>query len=195
MDNLEASSLVRRFGAKVAEASHGKPILDVACGSGRNAFFLSSLGADVICMDRELTRLREHLAQNASTCITGANHRLVLHQIDLINDPWPFTSASVGGIVNVHFTLPALFPFFGTSLTPNGYLLLETVPGCGGNCMELPKKGELKAALEGFFSFEMYKEQPVGCPEKNAVTVKLAARRRVRLGSDSVLLGPARLPQ
>ena len=172
MDNLEASSLVRRFGAKVAGASHGKPILDVACGSGRNAFFLSSLGATVICMDRELTRLREYLAQNASTGI-------IAQQIDLINDPWPFTSASVGGIVNVHFTCPALFPFFGSSLSPNGYLLLETVPGCGGNYMELPKKGQLKAALEGFFSFEMYKERPVGHPERNAVTVKLVARRRV----------------
>ena len=177
MDNLETSSLVRKFGAKVAGASHGKPILDVACGSGRNAFFLSSLGATVICMDRELTRLREYLAQNASTGIEEAD-RLVPQQIDLINDPWPFTSASVGGIVNVHCTLPALFPFFGSSLMPNGYLLLETVPGCGGNFRELPKKGELKEALETDFEFEMYKEKPVGPAERNAVTVKLAARRR-----------------
>ena len=79
----------------------------------------------------------------------------------------------------MHFTLPALFPFFANSLIPKGYLLLETVPGCGDNFMELPKKGDLKAALEGFFSFEMYREQLVGPPERNAVTVKLAARRRV----------------
>jgi hypothetical protein len=179
MNKLEASSLVRRFGAKVVGASNSKPILDVACGSGRNAFFLSSLGATVICMDRELTRLRECLAMNTSTCVIDGADRLVPQQIDLLNDPWPFTSASVGGIVNVHFTLPALFPFFESSLTPNGYLVLETVPGCGGNCLELPKKGELKSALEDFFTFEMYKEQPVGLPERNAVTVKLAARRRV----------------
>jgi SAM-dependent methyltransferase len=178
MDNLEASSLVRRFGAKVVSASHGKPILDVACGSGRNAFHLSSLGANVVCMDRELTRLREYLTQNASTGnIVGAD-RIVPQQIDLINDPWPFTSASVGGIVNVHFTLPALFPYFESTLMPDGYLLLETVPGCGGNHRELPKRGELKAALEGSFSFEMYKEKPVGPLERNAVTVKLVARRR-----------------
>src|ERR1039457_7545498 len=101
MGNLKASSLVRRFGAKVAGASHGKPILDVGCGSGRNAFFLSYLGATVICMDRELTRLREYLAQNASTGIIEEADRLGPQQIDLINDPWPFTSASVGGIVNV----------------------------------------------------------------------------------------------
>jgi SAM-dependent methyltransferase len=180
MDNLEASSLVRRFGAKVAGASHGKPILDVACGSGRNAFFLSSLGATVICMDRELTRLREHLAQNASTCFIEGADRLVPHQIDLIKTHWPFDYESAGGIINVHFTLPTLFPFFANSLIPHGYLLLETVPGCGGNFLELPKKGELKTALEANFEFEMYKEKPVGTADRNAVTVKLVARRRAR---------------
>jgi len=179
MDNLNPSLLVRRFGSKVAAASLGKPILDVACGSGRNAILLSGLGCTVLCIDRDLSRLRELLSQDAESFSGDASRKLILQQIDLVNDPWPFTSASVGGIVNVHFTLPALFPFFGSSLMPNGYLLLETVPGCGGNYLELPKKGELKAALEGSFSFEMYKEQAVGAPERNAVTVKLAARRRV----------------
>jgi SAM-dependent methyltransferase len=179
MDNLEASSLVRKFGSKAAAATFGKPILDVACGAGRNALFLSDLGCTVLCMDRDLSSLRELVSQDAEGYSSGASGRLILQQIDLVNDPWPFASASVGGIVNVHFTLPALFPFFGGSLIPNGYLLLETVPGCGGNYMELPKKGELKAALEASFFFEMYKEHPVGPPDRNAVTVKLAARRRV----------------
>ena len=178
MNSLEASSLVRRFGAKVAAASRGKPVLDVACGSGRNAFFLSSFGATVICMDKELTRLRENLAQNTSTCIIEKADRLVPHQIDLITTPWPFEHESVGGIINVHFTLPALFPFFANSLIPDGYLLVETVPGCGGNFMELPKKGELKTALQANFKFEMYEEKPVRPAESEAVTVKLVARRR-----------------
>jgi SAM-dependent methyltransferase len=178
MNNLEVSSLVLKFGAKVVAASHRKPILDVACGSGRNAFFLSSLGATVICMDRELTRLREVLAQNASTGIIEETDRLVPQQIDLIKDPWPFDYGTAGGIINVHFTFPALFPFFASSLIPKGYLLLETVPGCGDNFMELPKTGELRTALEADFEFEMYKEKPVGPVESKAVTVKLVARKR-----------------
>jgi SAM-dependent methyltransferase len=180
MNNLEVSSLVRKFGAKVVCASHGKPILDVACGSGRNAFFLSSLGATVVCMDKELTRLREYLAHNGSKCFIEGAERLVTHQIDLVKAPWPFDYGSAGGIINVHFTLPALFPFFANSLIPSGYLLLETVPGCGDNFMELPKKGELKTALEANVEFEMYEEKPVGPAERNAVTVKLVARRRAR---------------
>jgi len=178
MGNLKVSSLVRRFGAKVAGATQGKPILDVACGSGRNAFFLSSLGATVTCMDNELTRLREYLAQNASVGSERAD-RLVPHQIDLVSERWPFDYGSAGGIINVHFTLPSLFPVFARSLIPNGYLLLETIPGCGLNYLDLPKKGALKKALESNFAFEMYQEKPVGPIELKAVTVKLVAGRRV----------------
>jgi SAM-dependent methyltransferase len=172
MNKLKASSLVSRFGAKVAAASQGKPILDVACGSGRNAFVLAALGTTVICMDKELTRLRDYLAQNP------ADDRLIPHQIDLVNDLWPFGRGRAGGIINVHFTLPALFPFFAKSLIPSGYLLLETVPGCGENFIELPKEGDLKRALEATFEFEVYIEKPVKPIESKAVTVKLLARRR-----------------
>jgi hypothetical protein len=129
-------------------------------------------------MDRELSRLREYLVQCASTCFIEEADRLIPHQIDLIKAKWPFEYGFAGGIINVHFTLPALFPFFANSLIPNGYLLLETIPGCGDNFMELPKKGELKTALETHFEFEMYGEKPVGPAERNAVTVKLVARRR-----------------
>ena len=85
---------------------------------------------------------------------------------------------SVGGIINIHFTLPTLFPQFESSLIPHGYLLLETVPGVGGNYLELPKGGDLKVALGDAFDFEFYKERHVGPPEHNAVTVKLLAMRR-----------------
>lgn len=174
MDKLEPSALIRRFGSKIAAASLDKPILDVACGSGRNALALCNLGCTVICMDRDLSGLQAHLSLDVGS---GASKRLIPYQIDLKKDPWPFEPRSVGGIVNVHFTLPSLFPLFGSSLVRNGYLLIETVPGCGGNYLELPAKGELKAAFEGAFAFEIYKERPVGPPDRNTVTVKLLARR------------------
>jgi len=147
MNKLVPSALIRRFGSKIAAASLDKPILDVACGSGRNAFFLWSLGCTVICMDRDLSGLQAQLSRSVDGDSVRASKRLILHQIDLINEPWPFKQSSVGGIINVHFTLPCLFPFFGSSLAQNGYLLIETVPGCGGNYLDLPRKGELKAAI------------------------------------------------
>jgi len=67
-----------------------------------------------------------------------------------------------GGIINVHFLLPALLPHFASSLSRGGYLLLETVPGCGNNYLQLPKEGELHSLLKGAFEFEYYKERKIG---------------------------------
>jgi len=54
-----ASPLVRRFASAIAEAANGAPILDVACGSGRNAMIFAELGCNVICVDIDLTRLEK----------------------------------------------------------------------------------------------------------------------------------------
>jgi len=174
---LEACALVKSFGEKVAEAAGDMPILDVACGSGRNAIFLRQLGCTVVCMDNDLSRLQTGQPWSGSTARHGTGS-IIPHEIDLVKDPWPFMFRSVGGIINIHFTLPTLFPQFESSLIPHGYLLLETVPGVGGNYLELPKEGELKAALGRAFEYEFYKERHVGPLEHNAVTVKLIARRR-----------------
>lgn len=171
------SPLVRKFAEKVIAAAVGKPILDVACGSGRNALFLAKSGCIVVCIDKDLSSFNANL-QLQRWFLTTSSKRLFSKEIDLVKDHWPFGPRSVGGIINIHFLLPQLFPFFASSLVPNGYLLLETVPGFGGNYLELPQEGELKAALAYTFDLEVYKERPIGRSEHNAVTVKLLARRR-----------------
>jgi SAM-dependent methyltransferase len=173
----DPSSLVRRFAARIAEASGSLPILDVACGSGRNALALSQLGCSVICIDRDLTRLQKQLSV-AHSLFGTSSLRITPHLLDLANDPWPFGAASVGGIINVHFFLPSLVPAFESSLSPGAYLLLETIPGCGGNYLELPKTGVLKTSFEKSFDLEFYKEGRVGPADHDAVTVQLIARRR-----------------
>lgn len=175
---LEASPLVRRFAAKIADAAAGKPVLDVACGSGRNALILARLGCTVICVDRDLTSLQAHVVHLRRTELRKASTKLSLHQLDLAKDRWPFTAGVAGGIINVHFLLPELFPFFERSLSPGGYLLLETVPGCGGNYLELPKAGELRSAFERVFELEFYQERTVGPLGFDAVTVRLLAKKR-----------------
>src|ERR1700686_4454275 len=176
-DILGASSLVRGFASRIADAAGSLPILDVACGSGRNAMLLSELGCTVVCIDKDLTRLKVELGLRASRLTSS---RLHLHYLDLVKDPWPFDAGTVGGIINVHFLLPALFPCFKKSLAPGGYLLLESVPGCGGNYLELPHAGRVKSVLQRAFDFEFYKEGKAGPPGVDAVTVKLLAKRRCR---------------
>src|ERR1700678_1992919 len=139
---LHACPLIRKFCKKMAQAAMGKPILDIACGSGRNALPLVAQGCTVICADSDLTRLRSP---------SGMAGQLIPRQLDLVVDPWPFERSSIGGIVNVHFLLIRLFPHFESSLSPGGYLLLETVPGCGGNYLPLPKAGDLRSLPKGAF--------------------------------------------
>lgn len=174
---LGSSSLVRRFGAIIASAAGRLPVLDVACGSGRNAFALSLLGCKVICIDKDLTGLEAQRERLRNSPFRRASAQLSLVKMDLMAEPWPFSARSVGGIINVHFLLPALFPCFESSLCLGGRFLLQTVPGCGGNYLELPKAGELRAAFEKAFEFELYKERAVGPPGCGAVTVQAVAKR------------------
>ena len=170
--------MVRRFASRLVDAAAGLPILDVACGSGRHAMLLLRLGCTVICVDKELAALQTRLVRLSRTLFSKVSGNLVLQRLDLIKDPWPFGPRTVGGILNVHFFTPRLFPFFARSLSPGGYLLFETVPGCGGNYLELPKAGEVRNALGKAFDFEFYKEGRVGPRAYDAVTVQTLARRR-----------------
>ena len=105
--------------------------------------------------------------------------------MDLEVDRWPFDRGQLGGIVNVHFLLPAMLRHFKRSLSPGGYLLIETVPAHGQNYLELPKEGELRSALEKAFDLEFYKEKKTGPPEYKKVTVRLLARRLDRVHARS----------
>jgi SAM-dependent methyltransferase len=171
------SPLVRRFAERVIAAAARKPILDVACGSGRNALFLARLSGAVICIDKDLSALNANLQRRRSV-LTPSSIQLASQEIDLLNGGWPFAPRSVGGIINIHFLLPTLFPLFAISLAPCGYLLLETVAGHGENYRELPQEGALKASLECAFDLELYEERSAGPTGHNAVTVKVLARRK-----------------
>lgn len=172
----DPSKLVRQFGPRIFAAAAGMPVLDVACGSGRNALFLVELGCAVTCIDNDPSRLGplSVLGSRSSTA------RLQIREMDLTKDDWPFDESSVGGIVNVHFFLPRLFPLFGACLSPGAYLLFETPPGHGENYRELPKAGEIRSALAELFHLELYKERGVGPPQYDAVVVQVLARRKSR---------------
>jgi SAM-dependent methyltransferase len=164
-DLRNVSPWVRQHGTTIAHACQSRPVLDVACGSGRNALFLVELGCEVIGVDKDLSR-------------TATSERFEARRVDLDNDPWQFEEATLGGIIQVHFLRRELFPRFAFSLARGGYLLIETVPGCGGNYLELPKEGELRKELSAEFEIVAYRERRVGPSEMDAVTVRSLARRK-----------------
>jgi SAM-dependent methyltransferase len=176
LETERPSPLIRRFAAQIVSSSNEKPTLDIACGSGRNAIFLASAGCDVICVDRNLTALRNRY-DSFATGQQIADH-LRLQEMDLSKDPWPFESNSAGAIINVHFLLPALLPSFENSLIPGGYLVIESIPAHGGNYLKLPRAGQLHSALQESFDFELYKERKAGPGNYDAVAVQTVARRR-----------------
>jgi SAM-dependent methyltransferase len=172
--HLEPSAFLRKYATKIVQDAHGVPILDVGCGSGRNAFLLSSLGAKVICLDRDLERFESNRNHQPS------NAKLRPMQADLLRDPWPFGGSTLGGILAIHFAVaPSLLVHFADSLTPGGCLLIETVGAQGGNYLELPRAGQLRLALNAGFSFELYQERKVGPAGTNSACVRLLARRRI----------------
>lgn len=175
--NLYPSSIVKRLGPRIVDSAAGKPILDVACGGGRNAILLAYLGGDVICIDKDLTKLEAKCSRLQAGPFGEAIRRIRRIHLDLTNDQWPFDPEIVGGLVNIHFLHPPLFPAFRDCLQWGGSLLIQTVPGHGGNYVELPRAGALRQEFEQSISLEIYKEQKAGPEEVDAVTVQLFGRR------------------
>lgn len=94
-------------------------VLDLACGSGRHARLLASLGHPVLALDRDPGALEK-----------TAGERIATLQVDLESDDaglaWPFSVNRFAGIVVTNYLHRPLFPFILASLAPQGVLIYET---------------------------------------------------------------------
>jgi SAM-dependent methyltransferase len=176
-DRLTPSPLVKRFGKEIVFGAADLPILDVACGRGRNSAWLSHLGGHVTAIDIDLSGIEARRNDLPSSGLANALRHIELLRLDLVNDQWPYQRSSIGGIVNIHFLHEPLLAAFSRSVIPGGLLVLETVAAHGGNYRQLPQSGTLKKALEGYFEFLVYRERPVKTPSVNAASVWLVGRR------------------
>ncbi len=167
-------------------------VLDAPCGFGRNARFLAESGLTVACLDRDQNallslrnpRYRLWLPSHRRRRVSSGCGQLLGICSDLLACELPFASGSLSLVVNVHFTVAALFDEFARVLKPGGHLFIETVGGQGQNYKQLPAPGELRRRLSGAFVFRRYLESTVGPPEANAVAVKLLAIRKPRRALD-----------
>jgi SAM-dependent methyltransferase len=88
------------------------PVLDVACGAGRNARHFAARGLEVVAVDREPQAL-------------PGNIRFV--QADLEDgSPWPFAGRRFAGIVVTNYLHRPLLPILEDSLEEQGVLIYET---------------------------------------------------------------------
>lgn len=112
----EASKWVVRFAPLITAGE----VLDLACGGGRHARLLASLGYRVLAVDRDV----EALKRTGGASITTM-------QVDLEDGSnpeaaWPFAVNRFAGIVVTNYLFRPLFPRLLSSLAPNGVLIYET---------------------------------------------------------------------
>jgi SAM-dependent methyltransferase len=92
-------------------------MLDLACGSGRHARLLASLGHAVIAVDRD-----------ADALAAAAGEGIATLQVDLETPgaAWPFAPGRFAGVVVTNYLHRPLFGQIAAALAPNGVLIYET---------------------------------------------------------------------
>jgi SAM-dependent methyltransferase len=176
------SKTLTRFASELAQLRH-YPALDAGCGTGRNAIALALLGLPVVCVDRDINRLRllkDNVRQRVDrTTLPGSTAgQLFPVCADLDQSTWPFSTNQFSVIICVEFLKIELLKYFWSALVVGGYLFIETFGGHGQNHLDLPKAEQLRDLLSDRFNISFYQERKVGPFGYDAVSVKLLAQKR-----------------
>jgi SAM-dependent methyltransferase len=126
-------------------------VLDARCGFGRNAIALTAKGLAVVSADKDCGRL-DSLKKAVAELESSKQTRLRILPVcaDLSNNRWPFVRLSFSAVVCVHYLVQEIIEYLKSSLREGGYIYIETFGDQGGNYLQLPKAGELRAALAGY---------------------------------------------
>lgn len=107
------SPWVVRYAERVPEG----PVLDLACGGGRNGRYFLSAGRRVTFLDRDVSGLAD-LSANKSAAIMAYDLESGL--------PWPFSEAQFSGIIVVNYLYRPLLRHLSHSLSTGGLLIYQT---------------------------------------------------------------------
>ena len=173
----QPSRWVTRFAGLIPS---GGWVLDLACGGGRHARHLASLGHPVLAVDRDPVALAAAAGERIQTLALD----LEGEGCETLTD-WPLLPGRFFGIVVTNYLHRPLMPHLLASLAPGGVLIYETFAENNGlfgkpsNPAFLLKSGELLKLVSGdpewhVLAFEDgYAEQP-----KPAMVQRICLLRR-----------------
>lgn len=94
----------------------GGPVLDLACGKGRNARLFAARGHPVEAVDRDPAVL---------SWLSGLTN-VTARCADLEQGPWPYEGRCFAGVVVTRYLWRPLFPYLIAAVAPGGVLIYET---------------------------------------------------------------------
>jgi SAM-dependent methyltransferase len=178
MHDAEPAALVLAERERLREAAALGPVLDLACGSGRNAVALAAAGLPVVGLDRARARLAA-LARVAH----ARGLRLALLRADLESGcAIPLASASCGAVLVFRYLHRPLASEIERVLRAGGVLLYETFTVHHKELAQHPRNpafllepGELESLFPGLRVLRA-EETVVRAPATEAVA-RLVARK------------------
>jgi len=119
---MPAASLLLKHLGLLTKLDRSLPILDLACGEGRNGLELARHGMPVVFADRSVSALKtveQHLARDG---LPGRTWQIDL-EIEGVN---PFSSDCYSAIIGFRYLHRPLFPALRNAIKTGGLIIYET---------------------------------------------------------------------
>lgn len=176
---MQASNLIKTMLPTISQAGRNGPVLDLACGSGRNGIYLIKQGQPVVFADRQQAAL-DDIAQ----ALEG-NELATFWAVDLEHPGCnPLAGRSFAAILVFRYLHRPLFAPLKASVKPGGLVVYETFTidqprfGRPSNPKFLLRPGELEDTFSNWnilHSFEGITRSETG--GRNQAIAQIVARK------------------
>ena len=173
---MPAASLLLDHLDLLKQLDRSLPVLDLACGTGRNGLLLAEQGIPVVFADISARALK-----NVQQCLMDAGLHSAIWQVDLEQQGVSlFSEAGFSAVIGFRYLHRPLFPALRKAINPGGLVVYETFTnenrqfGRPDNPDFLLRPGELKSIFqdwETIYHFEGLRQNP------DRVVAQIVARK------------------